>query len=69
MERAASQTQGKFYTLADVGRLPADLPRGNRVSVNAPGPPYQVWNAAILFVLALGLLSTEWLIRKQKNLL
>jgi hypothetical protein len=69
MERAAEESQGRFYTLADADRLLDDLPTGTRVTVNAPGPPYVVWNHFILFLLALGLLTTEWLLRKQKNLL
>jgi len=69
MERAADESHGRFYTLADAERLLEDLPTGTRVTVNAPGPPYLVWNHFGLFVLALGLLTTEWLLRKQKNLL
>jgi uncharacterized membrane protein len=69
MEVAATTTQGRFYTLAEADRLPDELPSGNRVTVNAPGPPLLVWNSALLFLLALGLLTTEWLLRKQKNLL
>ena len=61
MEVAASTTQGKFYTLADADRLPDELPSGNRVTVNAPGPPMTVWNSSLLFLLAaLGLLTAEW---------
>ena len=32
MERAAEETQGRFYTLADAERLPDDLPSGRRVA-------------------------------------
>jgi len=69
MERAAEESHGRFYTIADADRLLDDLPTGTRVTVNAPGPPYVVWNHFALFALALGLLTTEWLLRKQKNLL
>ncbi|MHB1425334.1 MAG: VWA domain-containing protein [Gemmataceae bacterium] len=69
MERAADESHGRFYTLADADHLLDDLPTGTRVTVNAPGPPYVVWNHFTLFLLALGLLTTEWLLRKQKNLL
>ena len=69
MEQAATATQGKFYTLATADRLADELPPGTRVTVNAAGPPFLVWNMALLFLLALGLLTTEWLLRKQKNLL
>jgi hypothetical protein len=69
MERAADESHGRFYTLADADNLLDDLPTGTRVTVNAPGPPYVMWNHFALFLLALGLLTTEWLLRKQKNLL
>jgi hypothetical protein len=69
MERAADESHGRFYNIADADRLLDDLPTGTRVTVNAPGPPYVVWNHFALFALALGLLTTEWLLRKQKNLL
>jgi hypothetical protein len=69
MEQAARLTQGKFYTLATAKKLPEELPSGNRVSVNAPGPPFIVWNSAALFLLFLGVIASEWLLRKLKNLL
>jgi hypothetical protein len=69
MERAADESHGRFYTIADADDLLDDLPTGTRVTVNAPGPPYVMWNHLALFVMALGLLTTEWLLRKQKNLL
>jgi hypothetical protein len=69
LERAAEESHGRFYTIADADRLIAELPVGTRVTVNAPGPPYLVWNHFALFLLALLFLSTEWLLRKQKNLL
>jgi hypothetical protein len=69
MERAADESRGRFYNLADAGKLLEELPTGTRVTVNAPGPPYLLWNRFGLFVLAMCLLSTEWLLRKQKNLL
>ena len=69
MERAAEESHGRFYTLADADRLPEELPAGNRVTVSAQGPPWLVWNHAALFLVTLMLLTTEWLLRKQENLL
>jgi hypothetical protein len=69
LERAAEESHGRFYTIADADKLMAELPVGTRVTVNAPGPPYLVWNHFALFLLGLLFLSTEWLLRKQKNLL
>lgn len=69
MEQAATATQGKFYTLVTAERLIDELPPGVRVTVSAAGPPFLLWNMVWLFLLALGLLTVEWLLRKQKNLL
>ena len=69
MEEAATATRGKFYTLATADRLLTDLPAGNRVTVNSQGPPELLWNSTAVFLLMLGLLTAEWLFRKQKNLL
>ena len=69
MERAAEETHGRFYTLADADRLPDDLPAGARVSLNTPQPPQLLWNHAGVFGLALLLVGTEWFLRKRKHLL
>ncbi|HMC89094.1 MAG TPA: hypothetical protein VKI17_06085, partial [Gemmataceae bacterium] len=69
MERAADETHGKFYTVADADRLVDDLPSGTRITLSTPQPPRLLWNHLTVFALALGLLSTEWLLRKRKHLL
>ncbi|MGL4552589.1 MAG: VWA domain-containing protein [Gemmataceae bacterium] len=69
MKKAAEISKGRFYTLDGVDRLIDELPAGERISVNAAGPPVVVWNSWLLFALALGLFTSEWLLRKQKNLL
>jgi hypothetical protein len=69
MERAADETRGKFYTLAEADRLIDELPEGTRVALNTPQPPRLVWNHWLVFALALGLLGTEWAMRKRKHLL
>jgi hypothetical protein len=69
MKKAAEISKGQFYTLDQVERLIDELPEGERVSVMATGKPMVVWNSWLLFLLALGLFTTEWLLRKQKNLL
>jgi hypothetical protein len=69
MEQAARDTQGKFYTLATAEKLFNELPTGNRVAVSTSSRPYLVWNSVLLFVLFLALFSSEWLLRKLKNLL
>jgi hypothetical protein len=69
MERAALDTHGKFYTLATADHLLDDLPAGTRITVNTPQPPRLLWNQLAVFALALGLLGTEWVLRKRKHLL
>src|SRR5262249_6713239 len=44
MERAAAESHGRFYGLADADHLIDDLPAGTRITLNAPGPPVLLWN-------------------------
>ncbi len=69
MQRAAEETRGGFYTLADADRLFAELPAGTRVTLNSSAPPVPLWNGWWVFALVLGLLTMEWVMRKRKNLL
>lgn len=69
MERAAEETHGKFYTLADAPKLLDDLPTGSRIVTSTPGPPWLLWNHIAMFGLIVGLLGTEWVLRKRKHLL
>jgi hypothetical protein len=69
MERAAEESQGRFYNLADADRLLDELPAGTRVSLNTPRPPWLFWNNAASFGLVMFLLSSEWILRKRKHLL
>ncbi len=69
MEEAAAETRGKFYTLASADRLLDEIQVGNRVTVSTSGRPMILWNQVVFFLVALLLLSTEWLLRKRMNLL
>jgi hypothetical protein len=69
MSRAADETHGRFYGVADAQRLVDDLPSGTRVALSAPQPPRLLWNHFAMFALTLGLLGTEWTLRKRKHLL
>jgi hypothetical protein len=69
LEQAARESRGKFYTLADADGLLDDLPNGTRVTLNQPRPPWPLWNHALMFLLCLGLLTTEWVLRKRRRLL
>lgn len=69
LEQAAQATHGRYYTLATAERLFDELPTGTRVAVETLQDPTRIWNRGGLFLLALGLLSTEWLFRKRRHLL
>ncbi|HXG09300.1 MAG TPA: VWA domain-containing protein [Gemmataceae bacterium] len=69
LERAAEETQGRFYNLAEAYRLPDELPAGTRITLSAPGRPWLLWNHLLILLLALLLLSLEWILRKRKWLL
>lgn len=69
MSHAADETHGRFYSLAEAEHLVDDLPSGTRVALSAPQPPRLLWNHFTVFALALGLLGTEWALRKRVHLL
>ena len=68
MERAAQESQGRFYTLADADNFFHDLPAGVRVPLNTSQPPLLIWNQPPVFLCALGLLAAEWFLRKRRHL-
>ena len=71
MERAADKTHGSFYTIADADGLLRDknLRADARVRLQAPsGSAWVFWAFPAFFALALMLLTAEWVLRKQKNL-
>jgi hypothetical protein len=69
MERAARETHGQFYTLADAENVFRDLPTGTRISLSTAQPPWLLWNHSAMFFLTLLTLGTEWFLRKRKHLL
>jgi hypothetical protein len=69
MSRAADETHGRFYSVVEAEQLLDDLPSGTRVALSAPQPPRLLWNHFAMFALALGLLGTEWTLRKRMHLL
>jgi hypothetical protein len=68
LTRAAEETRGRFYRIGDSRRLAADLPAGRQVPIEAL-PPKPLWNQPWLLALFLGLLTTEWVLRKRKGML
>ncbi len=64
MRLAAKQTGGEFYTFDTADHLAGDLPRGRQVPVETL-PPKPLWNRWPLLLLFLGLLVSEWILRKR----
>jgi hypothetical protein len=68
LKRAAEETRGRYYQLADVGRLLDDLPPGHQVPIETL-PPEVLWNRWWLLASFLGLIVSEWILRKRKGML
>jgi hypothetical protein len=68
MKLAAEETRGRFYRIGEVDRLPGDLPAGNQVPIESL-PPAVLWNRWWLLAAFLGLIVTEWILRKRKGML
>ncbi len=68
LKQAAEETRGRFYRMGDVDRLPRDLPPGHQVPIEAL-PPEVLWNRWWLLAAFLGLITSEWILRKRKGML
>jgi hypothetical protein len=68
LKQAAKISQGRYYTLADVDRLPSDLPRGRQVRIESL-PPVPIWNWWPFALAFVALIVTEWLLRKSVGML
>jgi hypothetical protein len=68
LKAAAQQTNGHYYTIATSDRLLNDLPEGRQVPIETL-EPIVLWNKWPLVFVFVGLLVTEWIVRKRKGLL
>jgi hypothetical protein len=68
LSAAAETTRGKFYTLADANRLLEELPAGRRMLLEDL-PPTDLWNRWWMLAAFLGVITTEWILRKRKGML
>ncbi len=63
LEKLAEQTGGRYYTAADMGKLP------EQISFSEAGittrETKDIWDMPIVFLLALSLRSVEWLLRRK----
>jgi hypothetical protein len=68
LTKAAAESRGKFYTLADAETVIDDLPDAERVPLNQPCPPVPVWNHEATFGLLAVMLAAEWILRRRERL-
>lgn len=66
---AAALSNGGFYTLATAEKVFEDLKNLQRIPLNQPCPPVELWNQPVVYLLMLLLLGSEWLLRKRERLL
>jgi uncharacterized membrane protein len=66
LQRVASETGGKYYSLADAGKLIPDLIY--RQSNNSERVTRELWDMPINFLLVVGLVTGEWFLRKRVGL-
>lgn len=66
VERVAASTGGKVLKPTDYVKLTADLGGGSKTLSDRV--EYQLWSMPPLFLLAILLLTAEWVIRKRSNL-
>jgi hypothetical protein len=66
---AASISNGGFYTLATADKLFDDLKKPERIRLNEPCAPIELWNQPVVYLLIVLLFAAEWLLRKRERLL
>jgi uncharacterized membrane protein len=67
LERLARETGGRYYTPENLDTLPEDISMIDTGSSRVE--ERELWDMPFLFLLLVGLLSTEWILRKRKGLL
>ncbi|HWE36359.1 MAG TPA: hypothetical protein VG406_07275 [Isosphaeraceae bacterium] len=65
--RAAKASGGRFYTPTTAATLYKDLPKPQKVPLDTD-PPIALWNTWPMLGLFVGLLTTEWALRKRKQM-
>jgi len=64
LKRAADASGGKFYTFETASTLIDELPMGRQVRIE-PLPPDPIWNSWWVALVFLGVLVSEWLLRRR----
>lgn len=63
LEKLAKDTGGRYWTAADLGRLPSEISYSEAgISVR---DTKELWDMPAVFLLLLGMVSAEWLLRRK----
>jgi von Willebrand factor type A domain len=68
LNRAATASDGRFYTPITAETLLDDLPPPQKVPLDTD-PPIPLWNTWPLLVLFVTIITAEWVLRKRKQML
>jgi uncharacterized membrane protein len=66
LKRLTAETGGRYYPSADARSLPEDISYSNKGMSRTEEK--DLWDMPFLFLLLVGLLATEWILRKRKGL-
>jgi uncharacterized membrane protein len=67
LRRLSSETGGRYYSINDLDALAEDIAYTDKGSFRVEEK--DLWDMPFLFLLLIGLISTEWIFRKRKGLL
>ena len=70
LKEMADLTHGKYFDLSNVAAMPAAIRDGMRTASLATTVPqdYPIWDMPILLMIAVALVSTEWIVRRRSGL-
>jgi len=66
LRRLSEETDGRYYSINDLDTLPEDISYIDKGSYKTEEK--DLWDMPFLFLLLIGLISTEWILRKRKGL-
>jgi hypothetical protein len=68
LRELASLSGGRYFEVHEIGSLPNAIPDRTQ-TVDSRGPPQPLWDSAGMLAVLVGLLCSEWILRKRFKLL
>jgi uncharacterized membrane protein len=63
----AALTHGKYYSIAEIDKIPEDLTAASKKTVKTEIS--DIWDHPLIYLILLALLTIEWIVRKKQGLL